>query len=65
MNSTARNYYRDSRDPRRNYPTAAQEVHLRLLANLSNVIDPSVNKETSSIYGIRLIEKRKKLHRRI
>jgi hypothetical protein len=47
MNSTARNYYRDrdSRDPRRNYPTAAQEVHLRLLANLSNVIDPSVNKK--------------------
>lgn len=45
MNSTAKNYYRDSRDPRRNYPMAAQEVHLRLLANLSNVIDPSVNKK--------------------
>ncbi|VDI23747.1 Hypothetical predicted protein [Mytilus galloprovincialis] len=44
MNATARNYYRDSNDPRKNYPTAAKDAHLRLLAELSNVIDPSVNK---------------------
>lgn len=44
MNPTARNYYRDSRDPRKNYPTAAKDVHLQLLAKLSNLIDPSVNR---------------------